>query len=136
MWGVSKLIAILALAVLVRKTNQQLKDPEFMKTYEGYRAACTKEVGLEEAYVIKVWSEKHFPNDDKLKCYFKCTSMKLGVMDETGDIIDDNLRKVAAQFNDDETKTEIVTECGAIKGSNLCETAFTLMACIRSAQLD
>lgn len=86
-----------------------------MKTFEEHRSTCAKEVGLEEDFVKKIWKENHFPNDDKLKCYFKCLTLKLGVMDETGDVIDNNLQKVAAQFNDDNTKTEIVTECVAIK---------------------
>lgn len=107
-----------------------------MQTYHKYKGECSKEVGIDEAFVHKAWSENHFPNDDKLKCYFKCMNIKFGILTPSGDVVDDELKKVSAQFVDAATDTEIVTECGAIQGADLCETAMKLMACIKNATLD
>ncbi|KAF2902993.1 hypothetical protein ILUMI_03192 [Ignelater luminosus] len=66
------------------------------------------EQGLDLDYVTKVWQENHFPNDDKLKCYFKCLNLKFGVMDEQGNVIDDTLKQVSSHFHDAATDTEIM----------------------------
>ncbi|KAF2882628.1 hypothetical protein ILUMI_23554 [Ignelater luminosus] len=131
-----KLSCLLLVLACVTYTVQQLRDPAFMQKFQGYKEECSKEIGIDSAIVDKAWAENHFPNDEKLKCFFKCINMKFGVLTASGDVVDDELKKVSAQFVDAATDTEIVTECGAIQGADLCDTAMKLMACIKSATLD
>ncbi|KAF2902991.1 hypothetical protein ILUMI_03190 [Ignelater luminosus] len=106
------------------------------RTFSILGIECEAEIGIDTDFLNKAFKENHYPNDDKLKCYFKCLNIKLGVMNEKGDVNDDRLKYVASHFSDASTEEEIVVECGNIEGADLCETAFKLMACVKNATLD
>ncbi|XP_076662552.1 odorant binding protein 11 [Halictus rubicundus] len=70
-----------------------------------------------------------FPEDDRLKCYFKCALQRFGMMDATGKIQYNLLKKVVPDpFKD--VFNEMIDSCTEETGKDNCDKAFNFMKCM------
>ncbi|KAF2902996.1 hypothetical protein ILUMI_03195 [Ignelater luminosus] len=128
---------VILILSLVACTLEHLPDPQFWHDFNRYAAECVREEHVDANVVINAWDENHYPNKHIIKCYFKCITLKLGLVNENGEIIEETFVKVSQKLIEtDDTPDEARNKCRSIKEVDACETGFKLMACIRNATID
>ena len=104
-------------------------DPDdIRKLTAGARKACIAETGT-TLQAVEDTEYGDFPEDDRLKCYFKCTLMKLSMMDKNGKIRYHLLKKVIPEPYK-KMGYEMIDSCTDVTSSNICEKAFNFMKCM------
>ncbi|XP_076631589.1 odorant binding protein 11 [Colletes latitarsis] len=108
-------------------------DPDdFRKMTAPARKKCIKETkttiqAIEDAEYGK------FPEDDeKLKCYFKCVLGKFNIMDNSGKIKYNMLKKVVPEPYK-EVAFDMIDSCVNPSGKDNCDKAYNFMKCMYSA---
>ncbi|XP_031847893.1 odorant binding protein 11 [Nomia melanderi] len=71
-----------------------------------------------------------FPDDDRLKCYFKCCLEKFGLMNRKSGEIKYNLLKTAIPTTYRQVVSGMIDNCTDIGGNDNCEKAFNFMQCM------
>ncbi|KAK9299266.1 hypothetical protein QLX08_007629 [Tetragonisca angustula] len=70
-----------------------------------------------------------FPEDESLKCYFKCVFEKFHMMDKDGKIKYNILKKAIPDVYK-EIGNEMIDSCKHIDSQNKCEKTFMFMKCM------
>ncbi|CAK9802618.1 General odorant-binding protein 69a [Anthophora quadrimaculata] len=94
----------------------------------GVRRKCIAEtqVTLE---TIEGTEYGEFPDDDRLKCYFKCALEKFNMMDKNGGIKYNLLKKIIPDPYK-EVGNDMIDSCTEADGKDKCEKAFNFMKCM------
>ena len=108
---------------------QSTDDPDDLrKLTAGARKICIAETGT-TLQAVEDTEYGEFPEDDRLKCYFKCTLTKLSMMDKNGKIKYNLLKKVIPEpFK--QVGYDMIDSCKDVTSSDICEKAFSFMKCM------
>ncbi|CAL7942841.1 unnamed protein product [Xylocopa violacea] len=107
-------------------------DPDdIRKLTAGIRKKCIAETEA-PLEVIQDTEYGLFPEDDRLKCYFKCALEKSGLMDKRGGIKYDLLKKIIPQSYK-ELGNDMIDSCIHVDAEDKCEKAFNFMKCMFEA---
>ncbi|OAD52230.1 Pheromone-binding protein-related protein 2 [Eufriesea mexicana] len=102
----------------------------FFQRIPAYRAEVQKAIseckGIE---IIEDTEYGEFPDDDKLKCYFKCVLEKFKMMDKDGKIKYNLLKKVIPNAYK-ELGNEMIDSCSDVDDVDKCEKSFKFMKCM------
>ncbi|XP_076398477.1 odorant binding protein 11 isoform X2 [Megachile rotundata] len=109
-----------------------IEDPEgFHKVTSSVRKKCIAETGTTVEDVENT-EYGQFPDDDRLKCYFKCALEKFKVMDKKGNMNFDIVRKTIPSVYKD-ILDDMIDTCSDIGGKDKCAKAFNFMKCMFQA---
>ncbi|KOC70781.1 Pheromone-binding protein-related protein 1 [Habropoda laboriosa] len=104
-------------------------DPDdFRKMTAGVRKKCIAETKA-TLEMIEGTEYGEFPDDNRLKCYFKCALEKFNMMDKNGRI-NYNLLKKMIPDPYKEIGNDMVDSCNEIDATDKCEKAFNFMRCM------
>ncbi|XP_017764767.1 PREDICTED: general odorant-binding protein 99a [Eufriesea mexicana] len=101
---------------------------EFRKMTANYRKKCMAETKV-KLEIIEDTEYGEFPDDDKLKCYFKCVLEKFKMMDKDGKIKYNLLKKVIPNAYK-ELGNEMIDSCSDVDDVDKCEKSFKFMKCM------
>ncbi|XP_076752655.1 odorant binding protein 11 [Xylocopa sonorina] len=107
-------------------------DPDdFRKMTASIRRKCIAETKA-PLEVIQDTEYGLFPDDDRLKCYFKCALEKSNLMDRKGGIKYDFLKKlIPGPYK--ELGNDMIDSCTHVDAEDKCEKAFNFMKCLFEA---
>lgn len=104
-----------------------LTDEQKAKLVEHYKQ-CTESTGVDKELVNKA-RQGEFVDDPKLKEFFNCMFMKIGFLNEAGEIqVDVMKEKMPSDVNKDEAE-KVFAACKDKKGNSPTDTAFELYKC-------
>ncbi|KAF5289872.1 hypothetical protein FQR65_LT02006 [Abscondita terminalis] len=89
---------------------------------------CTDESGVNPKLMDDLLHKGIYVEDRKLKCYLRCTYLKLGIINPNGHV-DENVLKLTAGTTDQNILEAVVNNCKNISGNDLCEKSFNLSKC-------
>ncbi|KAF5297548.1 hypothetical protein FQR65_LT09979 [Abscondita terminalis] len=118
-------IIILLLCIFVALSTQNEGPDKYIQIF----AECGKENNItpEQAEEIKNMT---FPNAPNVKCFFKCSMVKMNTMNaDTNETDYDLLIKMEMDGTTVETRTEIVNACKNINNDDGCELAYEFSMC-------
>ncbi|XP_029039721.2 general odorant-binding protein 99a-like [Osmia bicornis bicornis] len=104
-------------------------DPDdFRKMTAGVRKKCIAETQttLED---VENTEYGHFPNDVRLKCYFKCVLEKFKLMDKDGTIKYNMIKKIIPDVYR-EVADEMIDSCTDSSKIDKCQKSFNFMRCM------
>lgn len=87
--------------------------------------ACLKESHADKELVQKLFTDHEFTEDNNLKCFVKCLYLKLNFMSESGEFDAAEIQKNVHSVNG-----AVIERCTALKGTDLCDTAFIVAKCV------
>ncbi|KAK5642785.1 hypothetical protein RI129_008952 [Pyrocoelia pectoralis] len=102
---------------------------------EPFKEECIKETGVDITYANRVFLYSEYPEDEPLKCYIKCISMRMNILNgssgkwEKSEVIQQvsGITSESYQNCNDETEAE----------SNLCQNSFDMSKCfVRQVSVD
>ncbi|XP_054015331.1 general odorant-binding protein 69a-like [Hylaeus anthracinus] len=104
-------------------------NPEdFRKMTSGVRKKCIAETKT-TLKAIEDFEYGVMPDDDNLKCYFKCSLEKFGMMDKTGKIKYNMLKKVIPEAYK-EVAFDMIDTCVDPLGKDNCDKVFNFVKCL------
>ncbi|GJQ67461.1 hypothetical protein Trydic_g8304 [Trypoxylus dichotomus] len=89
---------------------------------------CVAQVGVDEAVIDVVKSQKGFPDDEKFKCYLKCLMTEMAIVGDDG-IVD---VEAAVGVIPDELKDKaepVMRKCGVKTGTDPCDNVYQTHKC-------
>ncbi|KAF5273097.1 hypothetical protein FQA39_LY07587 [Lamprigera yunnana] len=94
--------------------------------FTKYKTECIAESGAAETDVMNTFKTLILPENDDLKCYFKCAYVKLSFLNENGNFVVSNLLTIPG--GDD---INMVTNCvGKVANeSDLCNKVYKSLQC-------
>ncbi|KZC07452.1 Pheromone-binding protein-related protein 3, partial [Dufourea novaeangliae] len=104
-------------------------DPDdFRKLTASVRAKCIEETKT-TLQAIEDTEFGEFPEDDRLKCYFKCVLEKSSMMDKNGKIKYNLLKKIIPDVYKDVVHG-MIDSCTEVTAKDHCEKAYGFMKCL------
>lgn len=93
---------------------------------DRYEEQCFEKLGIEKPN----FREGKFASFKNLKCMMNCKMIKMGIMNESGEI---NLEKLIKYFNpnNDADKDELISKCSSIDEDDLCNKSFAIIKCLK-----
>nr|AJM71485.1 odorant-binding protein 11 [Tenebrio molitor] len=124
-----KLLICVALVAAV-VTAQTLTDEQKAK-WKKWREECREETGVSSEGINQLRTN-HFDNvDDKIKAQSLCFGRKSGLINESGDVLADQIKiKLKRVAVDDDEVDRIIKKC-VVKKDTPEETAFQTFKCLR-----
>ncbi|KAF5272423.1 hypothetical protein FQA39_LY07891 [Lamprigera yunnana] len=111
----------------------QLDFKKFIADFEDamYKNArdCYKENNLTRKQLDDALALSRLPNDRSIKCFLDCAANHLNVVDQLGNLVEDNF-KAYLYVVDDGLKDQIYKECKDLKGEGECEKIYNISECV------
>lgn len=104
------------------------KTKKWLSMLEPFKRDCIAETKVNPEYPDRIVLHGEYPEDRKLKCYVKCMSMKMGVLDANGEVVEEIFRKYL-NVDDDEIAKSVSKKCLNENSTDLCEKAFRISKC-------
>ncbi|XP_031346040.1 uncharacterized protein LOC116172865 [Photinus pyralis] len=118
---------------LVAVSKQQgVKDlnPALLDKIESITDDCLTESKAKEDEVIKMLDNGEFSGSQELKCFLKCIYVKLGVMNDAGEVQENGIKSQIPPGFDQGKASALIEKCREIHAGDPCETAFDVGKCI------
>ncbi|XP_031353512.1 uncharacterized protein LOC116178217 [Photinus pyralis] len=99
------------------------------KSGHSFNEQCEKVSGVDPALLADAFSNGKFPDDSKLKAYFKCVLIGYGILNEAGEVNGALMKKTCEMFLS-EDDCSFAETCAKEKGSSLDDTALLIVSCV------
>ncbi|XP_070492599.1 general odorant-binding protein 83a [Chironomus tepperi] len=113
------------------RRDAEYPPPELLEILKPAHDACVKKTGVTEE-AIKEFSDGKIHEDENLKCYMNCIFHETRVVDDTGNVHFEKLLESIPQSLHDKA-FNMGKKCLYPQGENLCERAFWLHSCWKTA---
>ncbi|KAJ8955679.1 hypothetical protein NQ318_008550 [Aromia moschata] len=123
----SVLAVMVALAAVVASQAHPISQEDKERLYM-YHRDCLAKTGIDEK-IVEQAGNGQFAEDAQLKDYFFCLSQRLGMMNETGDLQTEVIRKKLEKHITDAKEIDILIEKCAVRKDTPAETAFNMLKC-------
>ncbi|KAK5647191.1 hypothetical protein RI129_002083 [Pyrocoelia pectoralis] len=112
--------------------EEGLKDinPALLDKIESITDDCITESKAKEDEVINMLDKGEFSGSQELKCFLKCVYVKLGVMNDGGEIQESGIKSQIPPGFDQAKATTLIEKCKALRADEPCETAFNVGKCL------
>ncbi|GLV48638.1 Odorant-binding protein 69a [Carabus blaptoides fortunei] len=111
----------------VASSVQGLSD-EMKDVIAMLHTTCQTETGVPED-MIQNTIKGEFPDDTRLKCYFKCIMTEMATMDDDGVVdVESTIAMLPEEFQGGGIP-ETIRKCGTQTGTDHCDTAWLTTKC-------
>ncbi|KAF5272422.1 hypothetical protein FQA39_LY07890 [Lamprigera yunnana] len=102
---------------------------EFEGTIDENARDCYKENNLTRKQLDDALALSRLPNDRSIKCFLNCVMTHLDMVDESGNLVEDNFKKYLYVHND-VMEDQIYKACKDLEGDDGCEKMYNIAECL------
>lgn len=126
------LISLIAAQKVAPRRDDDWPPKELVEVLTPARKVCIKKTGVTEE-AIRKFSDDEIHEDDALKCYMSCIFHETNVVDDSGEHV--HLEKLLKMLPERmlDIAFQMGKKCLHPVGQNLCERAFWLNSCWKTA---